>query len=403
MDNTKKYTSRQKSYFALLVNIVVPLAAMSTDIYLPSLPALNLHFHSQIALVQLTVTSYIIAMGLSQFIAGPVSDACGRKGLLLIAIVTQFLAVLAIIFSPSIYWMIVFRFVQGLGAAFMIVPGRAIINDVFEGHELKKQFNYTTISFAVSPIVAPFIGGYLQHYLGWQANFFFILIYTALLGLLLLLSYKETIMRTRSFSMHYLWENYRIILSNRYFVVSAIFAGMIWGYAALFSITGPFLIQTELHHSAIAYGRVALLMGLAWFLGNAANRLLFNTDKKVKSQVSLWLTLVTAIVMIVLSHLGFFSIPALAIPASVIIFFSGIMFPIYIGECMVIFSNLAASANACLFGIIWIMFGGYTVLATQLKVHSMFPLAVSFGIVGILCLLLYYGVIKKIVLKPRNC
>ena len=174
MANSATFISKQKLYFAILVNIIVPLAGISTDIYLPSLPAISTHFNVTKTFVQLTVASYVIAVGLAQLLAGPISDAYGRKNLLLIAIFTQLLAVLAIIFSPSIDWMILFRFVQGLGAAFMLVPARAILNDVFHGSELKKQFNYCTISFALGPTIAPFLGGYLQHYFGCQANFIFI-------------------------------------------------------------------------------------------------------------------------------------------------------------------------------------------------------------------------------------
>lgn len=395
MTKNLHFTSRQKLIFAILVNIIIPLAGMSTDIYLPSLPAISAHFNVTKALVQLTVTSYVIAMGLSQLVAGPLSDAYGRKKLLLLAVLTQLIAVLAILFSPSIYWMIFFRFIQGLGAAFMIVPARAVINDVFEGHELKKQFNYLTICFALGPIVAPFLGGYFQHYFGWEANFIFLLIYIVLLVFLILFFYRETLLNTRLFSIHHLWKNYHTILSHRYFLVCTLFIGMIWGYSALFNVTGPFFIQTTLHHSAITYGHVALSMGFAWFLGNIMNRILFRYDIKIKTKTTLWLTLVTTLTMLILSLFSVFNLFTLTIPVFIIIMLSGVIFPIYIGECMVIFTGLAASANACLFGLIWMIFGGFTIIATFLKVHSLFPLSITYISVSIISLLLYYLLVER--------
>lgn len=396
MKHVSKIRPEQKIYFAILVNIILPLAGMSTDIYLPSLPAISIHFGVTKALTQLTVTAYVFAIGLSQFIAGPISDAHGRKKLLLAAIFTQFIAVVAILFSPTIYWMMFFRFVQGLGAAFMVVPARAILNDIFEGHELKKQFNYCTISFALGPIIAPFIGGYLQDYFGWQANFIFILFYISLVAFLLLMIYQETILKTRHFSIHHLWKNYHVILSNSYFLSCAFFIGIIWSYVALFNVTGPFLIQTALHHTAITYGQVALTMGIAWFLGNILNRVLFHHDRKIKTQVALLLTFTTTLIMMFVSHFGFFNITTLAIPTFIIIMLSGLMFPIYVGECLVIFTDLAASANACLFGLIWIIFGSFTIIATLLKTHSLLPLSITYAGVSIISLLLYYGSIGRL-------
>ena len=156
-----------------LANFFVPLAGISTDIYLPSLPAMAHHFLVSKAFVQITVTTYGVGMGLMQFIAGPVSDALGRKKLFIGALLTQIIAILVILNAQSIILIIVMRLFQGVGAAFLIVPARAILNDCFSGEQLKKQFNYITISFAMGPILGPFIGSYLQQYFDWHACFIF--------------------------------------------------------------------------------------------------------------------------------------------------------------------------------------------------------------------------------------
>jgi MFS transporter, DHA1 family, multidrug resistance protein len=86
----KSISPKKKNLYAILVNIIIPLAGISTDIYLPSLPAISDHFKTNNAMTQLTVTFFILAFGFSQFIAGPVADAFGRKKLLLSAAVVQF-------------------------------------------------------------------------------------------------------------------------------------------------------------------------------------------------------------------------------------------------------------------------------------------------------------------------
>lgn len=106
MGNELQLSNRQKTFFGVLVCLIIPLSGMSTDIYLPSLPAIAQHFQTGKSLSQVTVTSFVLALALSQLIAGPVSDAMGRKILILTALFVQFLAIVAIIYSPTIQWMI---------------------------------------------------------------------------------------------------------------------------------------------------------------------------------------------------------------------------------------------------------------------------------------------------------
>jgi Bcr/CflA subfamily drug resistance transporter len=386
---------KEKIYFALLVNFIVLLAGISTDIYLPSLPALSQHFATTKTLAQMTVTSYAAAIALAQFLAGPISDAYGRKTMLTLSMGMQVLAVLAIIFSPLIGWMIFFRFIQGLGAGFMMVPARAIINDIFTGHDAKKQFNYITISFAVGPIAAPFIGGYLQNYFGWQANFILLLVYILILLLIMLRVYRETCLVMRAFSVNHLWKNYQIILSNRYFLLGAFFVGTVFGYSALFNVAGPFFIQTILHYSAITFGRIALLIGIAWFLGNISSRFLFQVNKKIKVSIALWLSFMSAATMLLFSELHYLNLLTLVIPTFLIIACSGFVFPIYIGECLTLFPKLAASANACLFSLIWVVFSMLSALGALLNLHSLAPLAIAYCSLNLISLFLYYKVLRK--------
>lgn len=390
MTYLRNVSQKEKIYLAVLVNLIVLLAGISTDIYLPSLPAISQHFASTKTLAQMTVTSYAAAMALAQILAGPISDAHGRKMMLSLAMGVQAIAITAILFSPFIGWMIFFRFLQGLGAGFTMVPARAIINDIFSGLEAKKQFNYVTLSFAVGPIAAPFVGGYLQNYFGWQANFTILLIYLLILLIIVLLFYRETCSVIRSFSIEHLWKNYQIILSNSHFFMGASFVSCIFGYTALFNVAGPFIVQSVLHCSAITFGRIALLIGIAWFLGNMTSRFLFGVNKHIKISIALGLSFLAAITMLVFSQLNYLNLPTLVIPTFLIIGCSGFIFPIYIGECLTIFPQLAASANACLFSFIWIMFCVFSALGALLNLHSLAPLALAYCSINIISLILYY-------------
>lgn len=384
-------SQRKKLYYTILANAMIPLGGLSTDIYLPALPDIAHHFSVQRSLVQLTVTSFIIAMGILQLVVGPISDATGRKNPIIFAMITQFVAVIGILLSPTIYVMMAFRFIQGFGVAFMMVPARAIINDMYSGIELKKQMYYITISFAIGPILGPFIGGYLTHYIGWQANFLFTQIFIIAILLLVFFTYDETIAQTKKFSLNHLWHNYYTILQNKYFITCSIIAGVLWGYTMIFNVAGPFIVQTVMQESAIVFGKIALLMGVAWFSGNLLNRFALMFTVQFKSQLVLWLTSVTTLIMLLLSAVGYFDLPTLAIPVILITFFSSIAFSITVSEGLTLFPKLAASANAFLFSLAWIMSSFFTLFATQLKVHTLVPMALTFSVIAIANLAIYYG------------
>ena len=393
---TDHFSNRKKLVFAWIANVIFPLAGVSTDIYLPSLPAMSVQFDSSKSMLQITVTSFLIAMAIGQFFAGPISDAYGRKKPLIASMILQFIATVFIVFASSVPWIIFWRFFQGIGAALMMVPARAIINDIFTGDALKRQFNYTTISFALAPIVAPYIGGYLQHFFGWHASFIFIIIYQLITLLLLLVGFEETLKMRQKLSLKYFTGSYSQIFTNKHYIVCVAFLSVLMGYFSLFSIMGPFLVQDTLGKSAIFYGEVALLMGLAWFLGNVCNRILFRYDEGSKTNFSLVFNFIVSMLFVFYIYFNGFSVENFMIPTFLMIFASGFIFPIYISEALMIFSpELAASANGCLFSMTWLGFGVYTIVGAMIKATSPLPFAIVLGVVSIICLFLYYGLIIR--------
>lgn len=389
-------SSKQKTTFAICANLIVFLAGMSTDIYLPSLPAMSHYFLTTKANSQLTITFYAIALGIAQLLAGPICDANGRRKMLFTALSVESISLIGILLSPSIYLVIFFRFIQGLAAGFMMVPARAIINDIFEGPKIRKQFNYVTISYASGPIVAPFLGGYLQTYFNWQSNFILLLVYALSVTIYLIMTYQETHLKTHKFLVSHLWHNYQLILKNTYFTFCTVFIGIILGCTALFNVAGPFLIQISLQQSAIVFGRMALIMGFGWFLGNILNRVLIEVNLQLKAQVALWLMLLIASIMLGLSELNYFNLLSIVIPIFFITLLCGFVFSMHVAECLIMFpSNLAASANAGMFAIAWIIFSIFTVIAALLKIHSLFPLAFTYFCVSLGALSLFYAFLKS--------
>ncbi|MCF6776609.1 MFS transporter [Thiotrichales bacterium 19X7-9] len=379
---------------ALFVNFTIPLGGMSTDIYLPSLPSMAHYFDVSKMMVQLTVTLFALGLGIGQAVAGPISDALGRKRPFLFGLLLQIIAVIFILTTHSVNALIIARLFQGFGSAFMMVPARAILNDTFEGDALKKQYTYITAAFALGPIIAPFIGGYLEHYFNWQANFIFVLVYLIVLLIFMVLFIDESIEQKKPFSLMHITSSYITVLENKLFLTGGILVSFFLGYVAIFNVVGPFIIQEVLDKSAIFYGYMALVMGAAWFSGNMTSRIFFKYSRYAKTNIMLIIMLIAAITMLILSY-GELNIFKLIIPVFVMIFCGGFLFPIYVGECLSIFRAQAASANGLLFALIWIVFSLFSLIGTWLKVHSLLPLALCYFIVTIIVYLWFVFVAKR--------
>jgi multidrug resistance protein len=385
----------KKTFFIpLLVNLSIPLGGMSSDIYLPSLPSMSTYFHSSDTLIQLTITLFTLGLGFGQLISGPISDAIGRKKLFVFGLALQLLSLFCIVNLNSIYLFIFIRSFQGVGAAFMMVTARAMLNDTFHGTELKKQYTYMTASFALGPIIAPFLGGYLEHYIGWKSNFYFIGIYDLIMLITALFLLEETLLNKKEFSLAHVYKSYANVLSSRFFTSSGIMIGLFFSYMALFNVVGPFLIQKLFEESAIYYGYVALCMGAAWFTGNIISRFLIHTSILLRTKIAFFIMLTNAGIMFLLSFLPI-HIYFLILPVLVMMMLGGFLFSTYASECLSLFKEQAASANGLLFSMIWIIFSLFTFIGAVISANSLFPIASCFLGLALLIFLWFKFVVKK--------
>jgi DHA1 family bicyclomycin/chloramphenicol resistance-like MFS transporter len=127
---------------------------------------------------------FFVAFGICQLAYGPVSDMVGRKPPLYVGLSLFVLGSIGCVFSPTIGWLIVFRFIQGIGASVVMVIPRAVIRDLHTGLDATRLMSLVMLVFSVSPILAPLIGSALIVPFGWRAVFVAITI-AAALGLLL--------------------------------------------------------------------------------------------------------------------------------------------------------------------------------------------------------------------------
>ena len=163
--------SRSIAHLALLLGLITAVGPFAIDIYLPALPTLGASLHASPAAVQMSLTVFFVIVGVCQLFYGPISDVFGRKppiyaGLLIFAIGSIGCAL-----APTIEVLIGFRALQAFGAcAGMVIP-RAIVRDLYTGHEAARLMSLLMLVMSVSPILAPLAGSVVIALWSWREVF----------------------------------------------------------------------------------------------------------------------------------------------------------------------------------------------------------------------------------------
>jgi DHA1 family bicyclomycin/chloramphenicol resistance-like MFS transporter len=167
-----------------LLGALSMFAPLSTDMYLPALPSMTHSLHASASALQLTLTSSMLGLGGGQLLAGPMSDAYGRRAPVLVGLVLYIGSSVGCALCNDVWTLAAVRLVQGAAGAAGIVVARAIVRDLFEGSQAARLYSRLMIVMGLAPILAPIAGGQLLHVTDWRGIF----ITLAAIGALLLVA-----------------------------------------------------------------------------------------------------------------------------------------------------------------------------------------------------------------------
>ncbi|MDF6015147.1 multidrug effflux MFS transporter [Vibrio harveyi] len=255
----------------LLACLIISVGQLSMGLVFPSLPWIAKDFDISLDQAQLLVSVYLLGFGPSQFIYGPVSDALGRKKVLLTGLLIAMLGLLMIIFfSNTFTGMVMGRFLQGLGTGCCAVLARASTRDRFSGPELPVALSYIAMAASITPLGAPVIGGFINAHFGWTMVFISLLGYVSLAWIVILVRFKETITQTSPLpSPKKMLLQYRDLLTSRYFMS---FASIGWLNFSLMITTVsvmPFIMQNQIGMTSDQYAMWALIPAFGMICGTS--------------------------------------------------------------------------------------------------------------------------------------
>lgn len=223
---------------------LVALAPLSTDMYLPSLPAMRVEFGASVDQIQLTLSLFLVFFGLTQLICGPLADRFGRKPIIAIGMVIFVAASLGCAQATSITEMIFFRCLQAMGACVGPVLGRTIVRDVHGPLRAASVLAYVAGIMALAPAVAPIIGGGLLNFFSWPAIFIALGSYCALVGMIYLGRFPETLPPEYKQPMHLLaiLKNFLLLMKDRIYMAYILCGALTYAGLFVFISGAPFVL-----------------------------------------------------------------------------------------------------------------------------------------------------------------
>lgn len=396
----EKNTTQYK--ITLLIMYMSMLSQAATALYLPSFPEISLDLNVSATGVKNTITIFLIGSGLSQVFYGPLSDRYGRKPLLLIGIAIFCLGCFINLFSRTQNIFLFARLLQGIGISGALIGGRSILRDCFCGRDLASAASYASMGFAVGFGISPIIGGYLSQYMGWQANFIFLLLAGLILFFVLLKFLPETSPHLEKNTNFYFFLNktlldYKKIISNRSFL--QLLLGGLFGYIVIiaYNIMTPFLIQKTLGYSTIIYGWLSLFVAFPYYIAASINRRLvleFGTEPIFI--MGALLIVLAGLIMAMASFVTKIYLPAIIVPIMIATFGQALIFANSMGKTLHIFSAEFAGKVSALFGSLQILLAAIFSAIMSMLPDTQLSLAIVIVSLGLLSIIALWNHMKKV-------
>lgn len=280
-----------------LLLILAPLIssfAFGLDIYVPIVPKLVKQLQTTQFMVQLTLSLFVLTMGLGQLIMGPLSDRFGRRKIVFYSSIVYTLGAIISAITPGIKLLIIARMIMAAGACGLLVCAFAIVRDVCTGDKSAKMFSYLNSSIGMSPIFAPIIGGYLATFWGWRAPFWFLIAWGIYSMITIYGFLPETLAKEQQISFDKkIWGRYYTIITSSQFLMMALAVSIGLSMFFLFFSVSSFILIKQLHVALDHFGYYFAFMGVTVFIGSIISG-------HLSTRIGAWKTIYIALFLVLL-------------------------------------------------------------------------------------------------------
>lgn len=258
----------------LVLSMLLGIQPVTTDLYLPALPALTAGFGASIAQAQQTLTALLLAFGASQLVWGPLSDSWGRRPILLLGLAAYIAAALASAFAPTMDWLVACRTVQGAAMGASVMCARAIVRDLYTPADGARVMSRGLTGLGIIACASAPIGGLLSEWVGWRAALLVLAVFGAATLVLVAWRFRETAPPPdrRALQPAVLLRTWSGILRHPTFIAYSALSIASYGGLFTFLAASSFVFIGVFGLSKPQYGLVMFSMAVAYIAGTVLCR-----------------------------------------------------------------------------------------------------------------------------------
>src|SRR6186997_849326 len=374
MKDTKK---KKNFYLILILGMLTAIGPFSIDMYLPAFPDIAKNLHTTVAQVTLSLSSFFIGISVGQLLYGPLLERFGRKKPLYIGLCIYLLASIGCALAASVNALIVLRLLQALGGCVGMVAARAMVRDLFEVKENAKIFSTLMLVVAVSPIIAPTLGGYITAVLGWRFVFAMLIVVDLIIlaGIYFLLPESKKPDPNFSLRPAPIIKNFAGVITHPQFYTYALTAAI--SAAGLYAYIGgsPHVFMEIFHVSERQYGWIFALIAMGLIGSSQLNSVLLkNYTSEQIIKVALTCQTIIGAVMVLISLFGWGDLFITIFFIFIFLCCQGFVFPNASALSLASFGHHAGSASALLVGIQMSIGAGTSALVSFLQNNTALPM-----------------------------
>lgn len=332
-----------------ILALLMGIQPVTTDLYLPALPALAEGFGASMAQAQYTLSALLLAFGVSQLIWGPLSDRFGRKPILLAGLSLYTLAAVGAAWADSIQLLITWRILQGLSMGAVVMCGRALVRDLYSPLDGARVMSKGLTGLGVLACLSAPLGGFLSGHFSVQATLLALAVFGALSLLVVTLRFEESLPQKNLSALEptSLVRNWWMILKNPVFLTYSALSSFSYSVLFVFLASSSFVFIKIFGFSSAMYGLVMFGMSANYILGTVLCRWLL-TRIGITRTVALaaGFSLLGGTLLGVLALAGVHSFWAVMLPFYVVAIGHGIHQPCGQTGAIVPFGNAAGTASA---------------------------------------------------------
>lgn len=400
MNSSKK---QSPFYLILILGLMSAIGPLSIDMYLPAFPSIATGLKTSVATVTLSLSSFFIGISIGQLLYGPLLERFGRKKPLYFGLSLYAISSFACATAMSVETLILFRFFQALGGCVGMVASRAMVRDLFDVKDNAKVFSTLMLVIAVSPIIAPTLGGFINTYLGWRFIFGMLIVVIGFIiaGIYFLLPDSKGPDPTFSLKPTAILSNFTTIIKNPQFALYT-FSGATASAGLYAFISGsPFVFIEFFKVTQQHYGWVFAFVASGLIGSSQLNSVLlkkFNSEQIIKA--ALYFQMVIAIILVSTAILGMSELYSTVLLVFLFLSCQGFIFPNASALSMAPFGHNAGSASA-LMGFIQMSFGAFmSAMVSVLHNQTALPMTGVMAFCSITASLIYTLNKTKVVQKP---